>query len=468
MGNRSEASAGFHQTSLSAGLFSRPLRYFLGMAFLEAWTQVLYSSKIMLLPPAQMVPLSITHLFSTFAVVLASLLMMLGATRLSPLLHRRKLLYGLAALGASATVGVSLVSIGALGAYWIFACVSLTALSGSIIGLAWVEALATLGVRGALIAYGLSVAGGGLLSFLLTFLPQLAAIPLAALLPLLGVLTLRPFANPLLISCKGKRPTLGQLFLGTPWQFVLVVGIVSLAFGAVRTSYLPADPITASTTQWLTSILLGLLAFVLAGAVAFISYHRNIAGAYYIAIPFLALASLLLAADLPAALMPLLSVTSVGTDMIRLLVWLLLIAAVASRRVPAVFAFAFLSAMQFMGTLFGQLIAVAAGENRVIISFAVLVALLGATLVVVSARSLLSPLKAKVEPNPLVLLSERYRLSPRESEIIEIWLSGHTGAYIEKKLDISKNTVKTHLSHIYQKTGTQNKEELLALLESLG
>ena len=32
---------------------------------------------------------------------------------------------------------------------------------------------------------------------------------------------------------------------------------------------------------------------------------------------------------------------------------------------------------------------------------------------------------------------------------------------------ISKNTVKTHLNHIYAKTKTANREELLELLESV-
>ena len=45
--------------------------------------------------------------------------------------------------------------------------------------------------------------------------------------------------------------------------------------------------------------------------------------------------------------------------------------------------------------------------------------------------------------------------------------TGHTGAYIEKQLFISKNTVKTHLNHIYAKTKTANREELLELLESV-
>lgn len=38
--------------------------------------------------------------------------------------------------------------------------------------------------------------------------------------------------------------------------------------------------------------------------------------------------------------------------------------------------------------------------------------------------------------------------------------------YIEETLHISRNTIKTHLSHIYQKTGTSNREELIAVSES--
>jgi DNA-binding CsgD family transcriptional regulator len=63
-------------------------------------------------------------------------------------------------------------------------------------------------------------------------------------------------------------------------------------------------------------------------------------------------------------------------------------------------------------------------------------------------------------------LWERHGLSPREKEVLAIWLSGHTSSYVEENLHISKNTVKTHLSHIYAKTGTSNREELLTLLES--
>lgn len=56
-------------------------------------------------------------------------------------------------------------------------------------------------------------------------------------------------------------------------------------------------------------------------------------------------------------------------------------------------------------------------------------------------------------------------LTAREQEILELWVTGHRLDYVAESLFISKNTVKTHLRHIYQKTQTSNKEELLVLFE---
>lgn len=107
-------------------------------------------------------------------------------------------------------------------------------------------------------------------------------------------------------------------------------------------------------------------------------------------------------------------------------------------------------------------------------TIAVLVSLVVALLVIIgapvaakaaaggSAAGEASDLEARV-----ALAAARFRLSPREQEVLAIWATGHTGAYIEKQLFISKNTVKTHLNHIYAKTKTANREELLELLEAL-
>ena len=107
------------------------------------------------------------------------------------------------------------------------------------------------------------------------------------------------------------------------------------------------------------------------------------------------------------------------------------------------------------------------------VAIAILLSLMAALLVIMgSPLSLKSP--AVVEEDAVDALALRVKrvavqcgLSPREQEVLAIWATGHTGAYIEKQLFISKNTVKTHLNHIYAKTKTANREELLELLESV-
>jgi DNA-binding CsgD family transcriptional regulator len=451
------------------GLFTRPVPSLLGMSFLMAWTQILYSSKILLLPPAQVLPLSITHLFSTIGVVATNLVLILLATRLTPIIRRRGLLYALGCVGAVATAGISLVSSGAVDAHWIILCVILTASAGCLLPLAWTEVYATQGIRGALVAYILSIIGGGVLCALAALLPQNMAILFVALLPLLAVVSLRPLNDPLLIAYNGRRPTLWGLIKDVPWQFIIVAGIISFALGAIRTNYLPDDPLASSTAQWMFSVALWVSTAVITSAVAFVAYRRGAALAFYIAIPFIALASLLLTMPLLTSQFFLLTATSMGVGLVNMLVWLLLIAAVINKRVPVLVSFTMLAAMQFAGTLLGQLTTVAVGANHMFISLAVLAVLLVAALVVISARGLLSPAKAPLatEMDPVLALGSQYGLSPRECEIADIWLAGHSSAYIEQTLHISKNTVKTHLSHIYQKTGVKNKEGLLALLDSI-
>ncbi len=58
------------------------------------------------------------------------------------------------------------------------------------------------------------------------------------------------------------------------------------------------------------------------------------------------------------------------------------------------------------------------------------------------------------------------QLSGREKEIIELLKDGLTNKNIGRKLFINENTVKTHISHIYQKLHVCNRVELLKKLMS--
>ena len=53
-------------------------------------------------------------------------------------------------------------------------------------------------------------------------------------------------------------------------------------------------------------------------------------------------------------------------------------------------------------------------------------------------------------------------LSNRELAVLELISSGMTNREAAEKLQVSDNTIKYHLSHIYTKLGVKNRAELLA------
>ncbi len=55
-------------------------------------------------------------------------------------------------------------------------------------------------------------------------------------------------------------------------------------------------------------------------------------------------------------------------------------------------------------------------------------------------------------------------LTERESEIANLLLKGKTYRMIAGDLNISENTVKTHVKNIYSKLGVQSRSELMSLL----
>ncbi len=63
--------------------------------------------------------------------------------------------------------------------------------------------------------------------------------------------------------------------------------------------------------------------------------------------------------------------------------------------------------------------------------------------------------------------ADRYQLSARESQILPLALKGRSGERIAKEFFISKNTVETHMRHIYAKCGVSNRQQLIDLGEQI-
>ena len=71
-----------------------------------------------------------------------------------------------------------------------------------------------------------------------------------------------------------------------------------------------------------------------------------------------------------------------------------------------------------------------------------------------------------IDPVPVIVA--RFGLTPRESDVLPLLLEGRTIQRIQETLFISAGTVSTHIRHIYQKTGSDNRQELIDLAQQIG
>ena len=58
-------------------------------------------------------------------------------------------------------------------------------------------------------------------------------------------------------------------------------------------------------------------------------------------------------------------------------------------------------------------------------------------------------------------LKERYNLSPREIEVIELVVQGKSNQEAADKLFVVEKTVKFHLTNVYKKMGIKSRAQLI-------
>jgi DNA-binding NarL/FixJ family response regulator len=57
-------------------------------------------------------------------------------------------------------------------------------------------------------------------------------------------------------------------------------------------------------------------------------------------------------------------------------------------------------------------------------------------------------------------------LSGREREVVDLVVAGHKNRVIADTMGITEKTVKTHLTHVYQRLGVTNRAEMIAVVKS--
>lgn len=480
----------------------------LGLGCYIAWSFLCWNSSLLHggatgpLPPG--LPFEIQGIFTA----LFAFGLMAGASRLAPL-RRKTALLAVFSLFMSATVVLSLVADFTEAAWLVLIAFALSG-AGSTLRLGWEELFSTRGAAMTALGAGLSYGAGFLIFFVASLLPREGALAVAMALPFVAFVLLARLSRSATQNAAGNEqggadtsdgaaappatrapsgaaalaiddtiatpsaPDHPKLFAGHKIHPSLkkLMGIIALVFfgygmmrtsgvfGSMQSSFLPA-PLAAGVPA-----IASLSGIVL----AFVFFRKNIMLAFYLAFPLMAVAALL-----PADIDPLGSGTAfctvlVGSELIKYLIWFIIIDSVATSGPSLLLYLAFMRFAQWGGSTLGQLSAPFLTGTQTV-AIAVLLTLLFALLLIVGL-----PLNRAGQGAPTgsagrsleeraAALAQRYGLSPRESEVLAIWVTGRTSAYIERTLFISKSTVKTHLNHIYAKTGTANREELLELLE---
>lgn len=68
------------------------------------------------------------------------------------------------------------------------------------------------------------------------------------------------------------------------------------------------------------------------------------------------------------------------------------------------------------------------------------------------------------EVDPLISFSQKYKLTKRQQEIIELIMEGLSNKEIGTKLYITEGTVKTHIYNIFKKTEATNRNQLMSMI----
>lgn len=463
----------------------------IGYTFIAAWVYILFNG-VLLVPAIDPTALvSSTHIISSLSTGFTGFALAVLSIKLVSLERHREIVYLAGVVGASGTSCIALSGSGFLASEWMMAGYLLVGIGMAGLKSAWQERLILQGRRQTVYSLSVFTCLGACLCLLINLLPFEIALPLAAVLPIAAAffLLFKPLGGEEKTPEKateadlpGCRLSLGESFLHAPMRLFAVVAIVSFAYGSVRTLGILDGVLVHMGNDFIMSVGCPMVATVAATLVVFFARKFDTAIVFYLALPIMAAVSLI-----PLAGDPLLGtiahgIVSFGTELIMTLAIFLIMDCVKAKRIYALFGVGVLWFSHMIGTALGQIVAESVYDQTTM-TIVILVLLLFAALIVLGGAprfsvASFSPAgdkeKTKTVDGPMRddrlcridSLAERHGLSNRESEILELWGTGHTSGFIEQQLFISKNTVKTHLTHIYAKIGVSSKEDLLQMIEN--
>lgn len=456
-----------------ADLLDMPLA-FLGFALWRAWVSLSYANPACPMP----VNASVGQLAYDGVLAAGAIAIALLSNRIAPLAGKRAVYPAIALLlgfAAAANV-ITIIYPSAMGALAIPA--TLAGGTGSaLLILLWCEIYSCLAAPRVALYYALTIVGGVVLTFLLQgFRDEYlygALIVLPALSAALAHRSYKRYIPP------ENRPTAAGRRL-IPWKFFLILALFELVASYSSASVRADYPALVGSHSTATTLIGGIVLFVWAWWFA----NRLPLSALYRAPAIIICCGLLV--------VPLFGIggsvagsfcTALGVMLFNALVLLFLCDVSRRFGVSALLLFGIEEALLLVGwagrgaavALDGQGLFGTAGPAVGAVTAVAVIAVV--TVLVLNKREISERWgmtfvgKPPSEENDRARLTARcetvareYRLTPRETEVMELLAQGKSLAGVASELIIAEGTAKAHTRHIYEKLGINTRQELLDAL----
>lgn len=413
----------------------------------------------------------IARIASLLAILVGGLIIVAFAPRFAPLRHKRDLMLLTGVMGSVGTTLRLIAQAGLLGSSaFIIGCAA-CGLTSALIVAAWLERFMDQGLHSVVWSYFACAIASIPVCCLLAVVPAplawsvLVALPLASIVSLLRAPAVAPDSKP----AAQEESASGRAQFADAARILVVVALSSLATQAIRLqSEVPSPGLTPGSAL-VVSLLPSLVAAAAATVIATYAYLFHTSSVFYVAVPVITAAALLTLAQ--SGSWTVFMTSTLSSSLCDHLLAQLAICLFLDMRAGSHLRYAgALQAAQMVGAIPSSLpTLIAAGPQ--VTGVMALVCMIAVPLVVMSSTLAFSMKQSPVEESgadvtrKIEAVSQEYSLTPREREVLLIWGTGHTGACVEERLGITRNTVRTHLDHIYQKTGSHSKEELLQLID---
>jgi DNA-binding CsgD family transcriptional regulator len=454
------------------------LPYLFALGCARAWVTLAVAAPALALPA----PFDLHDVFD-YAMALASIVVAIWGRRLVPL----NATGAVRAVSAGAMAAASLALIAAGEAAFLGGAAAVLAVVGAALGgigfglflVLWAEVLSCVSLIRIFLYTTASQLAAVVFVFFCGGLDGLRVACAMVALPVAAVLCLRAAFQALPAA---DRPSPVMPRLTYPWKIFVLLALYSFAYG-LRQHQLAAGAGMHSSAS--TALIMA----VLFASAYFFSARFNVGALYRSPLVLIVCGFLLVPVEGFLGTAASSYLISMSYSLVGIIVALLLYD-ISKRLGVTVVVFAAIKGAEQVFVIWGKDVAetmgalgLAVGAQDTVIAVAVVAMMLAATLILLSERELASKWGVRildigglVEKTPeeerreahVAELAERFRLTPRETEILHLIAQGKNGPAIRGELFIAEGTFKAHTSHIYEKCGVPNRRALVALLGADG